>query len=788
MARERMGQFGEFFQEATGEWPYPYQEKLAGEPVRSRAIHVPTGAGKTAAAVLAWLWRWQVDEANTPRRLVYCLPMRVLVEQTRDKAREWVKKLGLGDEVGVHTLMGGEVEDGWELYPEKPAILVGTQDMLLSRALNRGYAMSRYKWPVHFGLLNNDCLWVCDEVQLMGSGLGTTTQLQAWREEMAGFGPRATWWMSATMDNSDLATVDFRSFVDALSTTDVDDDDRRDDRLAKRLNAAKRLARAPDSCQTIPGLAQFVMDNHAAGTQSVVILNRVGRARETYDELSRAGNETVDIRLLHSRFRCHERLGWPELLSGESPKNGRILVTTQVIEAGVDISSALLVTDLAPYTSLVQRFGRCNRAGELDEGRIFWVDRAREEAAPYEWEALEKSRSVMTGLNSARIGDLPSPSDGFEHGDIIRRRDLIDLFDTTRDLSGYDIDISRFIREGEERDVLLAWREVPDDEPDPKTALGRNELCAVPIGDLRQFLDKGVKGKKRREAWMWSSLDHEWQRVNKQNTDLLRPGMILVVDAKAGGYDTKRGWDLDSLATVPVVLGDGAGREEGMDDEPLTNQKYRQTITAHSREVGAQAKWIAARLENIGIGGFLDDLLFAALRHDIGKCHWVFQETMHRELTEDERTKGALLAKTEFSGRHSRPHFRHELASALALLQMGASDLAVYLAACHHGKVRLSIRAMPGEKKPDRPEAKFARGIHEGDVLPEVDLGDGVVIPSIVLDLEPMLLGMSEDGRRSWLDRMLGLRDSIGVFRLAYLESLIRAADARASAAPAQVL
>jgi hypothetical protein len=37
--------------------------------------------------------------------------------------------------------MGGEVEESWDLRPEHPAILIVTQDMLLSRALNRGYAM-----------------------------------------------------------------------------------------------------------------------------------------------------------------------------------------------------------------------------------------------------------------------------------------------------------------------------------------------------------------------------------------------------------------------------------------------------------------------------------------------------------------------------------------------------------------------------------------------------------------------------------------------------------------------
>jgi len=56
--------------------------------------------------------------------------------------------------------MGGEQTEDWDLQPESDAILVGTQDMLLSRLLNRGYGMSRYRWPMQFGLLGNDCLWV----------------------------------------------------------------------------------------------------------------------------------------------------------------------------------------------------------------------------------------------------------------------------------------------------------------------------------------------------------------------------------------------------------------------------------------------------------------------------------------------------------------------------------------------------------------------------------------------------------------------------------------------------
>jgi CRISPR-associated endonuclease/helicase Cas3 len=77
--------------------------------------------------------------------------------------------------------------------------------------------------------------------------------------------------------------------------------------------------------------------------------------------------------------------------------------------------------------------------------------------------------------------------------------------------------------------------------------------------------------------------------------------------------------------------------------------------------------------------------------------------------------------------------------------------------------------------------------VWDGDCLPAVKL-DGAPVPGVVMDLEGMLLGESVEGQRSWLDRMTRLRDGVGAFRLAYLESLIRAADERASADPREVL
>jgi len=83
--------FSDFFAKAfsDGRVPYDYQCRLAELPCESRLINIPTGLGKTAAVVLAWLYnRVYLKPEKWPRRLVYCLPMRTLVEQTRDEAEK----------------------------------------------------------------------------------------------------------------------------------------------------------------------------------------------------------------------------------------------------------------------------------------------------------------------------------------------------------------------------------------------------------------------------------------------------------------------------------------------------------------------------------------------------------------------------------------------------------------------------------------------------------------------------------------------------------------------------
>ncbi len=104
--------YSELFSKGSGlQEPYPYQTRLAVEPWPD-VLDVPTGMGKTYAVVLAWLYKRLNGDSETPRRLVYCLPMRVLVEQTRDvieRSLTHLEHAGLvkPGRLSVIVLMGG---------------------------------------------------------------------------------------------------------------------------------------------------------------------------------------------------------------------------------------------------------------------------------------------------------------------------------------------------------------------------------------------------------------------------------------------------------------------------------------------------------------------------------------------------------------------------------------------------------------------------------------------------------------------------------------------------------
>lgn len=807
--------FEEFFKTATGHAPYDYQRRLAGDPSQSRRcesqlINVPTGLGKTAAVVLAWLWNRLAPALHShpsapnpawPRRLVYCLPMRTLVEQTRDNVDSWLEKLAkdcpdnaelkwLAEHSPV-ILMGGEelerAKREWDLYPERPCILIGTQDMLLSRALNRGYGMSRYRWPMHFGLLNNDALWVLDETQLMGVGVETSAQLDGFRHKAVDsvVGACPTWWMSATLDAQRLATVDHPQPDKGWPAIRLEPADCRQPEVRARLHARKPLSPAPIKLTSETNkayacdLAGLVKEKHVPGTLTLVVVNAVARAREIFAALRKLGTGEDCLALIHSRFRAADRAAQQAKLMAEG---NRIVVATQAVEAGVDVSARLLVTELAPWSSLVQRFGRCNRRGEFaTEAEILWVDVPKDEkdelALPYDAAELEAAREVLKPLHNASpelLQSITVPSRRVVRP-VLRRKDLIEFFDTTPDLCGADTDIARFVRDGEDNDVRVFWREWEEEQPPPRfPAATRDELCAVALHQFRAFL----KHKSNPAAYVWDALAETWQRVWTAT-----PGKVYLLDVSAGGYSRDLGWTGNPKDKVEALSSQADPEERYAADEPTFINRWVE-LGEHTADVVAAAEVLTNALRLAP--DVREALHTAALWHDIGKLHFIFQEMLTKGTAIEDQ--GKLWAKSERTeGRPTRPGFRHELASALAWLQTRSTeqqDLVAFLVAAHHGKVRLSIRSLPTENQPPGEAGRpYARGVWDGDSLPAATL-NALALPGVKLDLRPMLLGDGPQGA-SWLARMIGLRDRRGPFPLAYLETLLRAADSRASAAEA---
>ncbi|MGW0435718.1 type I-G CRISPR-associated helicase/endonuclease Cas3g [Micromonospora sp. NPDC003197] len=793
-----MSSFDEFFAQATGNSPYAYQARLArdGLPV---VLQAPTGSGKTGI-ILAWLWRrlHGPDRAATPRRLIFALPQRTLVEQVAGQIDGWLKRLGLTDEVSLHVVMGGAGgrQRAWQLDMHRPAIVVGTVDSLVSKALNRGYGISRATYPIDFALVTNGAQWVIDEIQLAPESTTTLRQLAAF----TGLGGAAAWptaepfgltCMSATVSAELLATVDnpLPGDDEILRIEPAD----RVGELARRLTAERTIRRLPVEPGDYRALAQAVRDRHRAGTLTLVVVNTVAAARGVYAAL-RSGS--TPCTLLHSRFRGLDRQVVADKVLDPPGERGHIVVSTQVIEAGVDLDAAVLCTEAAPWPSVVQRAGRCNRAGRLADAELWWLPPAK--PAPYEdtdvqatvaeLTALEGSTRTGEGLIARSVPTLPAEVS------VIRRGDLLDLFDTAPDLNGADVDVSPYVRDAEEQDVQLTWAhwEPEDSSGRPPAFAKAPEMawrCRVPLGELRALA-------KRVAVWWFDQGDGVWTRV----TDgwPARSGEVLVVAPEAGGYDPETGYDPSNKRPVsncpPLPLGldprvnvdPASGRDAAFgQDDASTMQPGWLSLEQHSADVRTQ---VAALIDAID-PALSDELRQAAVlagnSHDCGKGHPTWQDALCVLAGEADRQRieaGRPWAKSgidrplKFAG---GINFRHEFASLLLLDgplrglldEAAVPDLVRYLVLAHHGSMRVQVRG------PDDTDAKTLLGFTQAEVV-AVPAMLGQPAGELTVDLDQFGLG----GERSWTRTALGLRDRYGPFVLAYLETLVRIADWRASA------
>ena len=647
----------------------------------------------------------------------------------------------------------------------------------------------------------------------MGVGLTTTAQLQGLRSKLKTFGPVHSLWMSATLDASPIDTVDHPEPPGGFSRLTLTDADRAHPPVERRLLAKKTFERAKTAFTAssekdfAKALASEIRAAHRPGQLTLVVLNRVARSQEVFRELEKSAKksgELAELALVHSRFRLNDRKRYEDQLFSETmPDAGRIVVATQAIEAGVDVSASTMFTELAPWPNLVQRFGRCNRGGEFPDARIAWIDvRPKDDkdklSLPYDVDELDNGRKRLKKLSDVGPASLEAVEAERPATVVhtLRRKDLLDLWDTTADLAGNDLDVSRFIRDSVDTDVQFYWREFVNDQltkPREFLAPQRQELCSVAIGSAKDFLKKG-KEKHTSPALAWNALNDDWQKVDP---DEVRPGMILLLKREVGGYDVSIGWtgdpkDLPTLIQTAPEVGEG---NEAIGDDPDTKGRKRWvTLIDHLNDVTDAVEALRSELADCDAAVPWQALSTAARWHDVGKAHPAFQNMLMHGRNDVDARLGTFWAKSEGSkkGRSSylvdgekRIGFRHELASALAWLQQHPdetdSNLVAFLIAAHHGKVRASIRSLSNEKPPRDEGRKFARGVWDGDELPALVLGDGETVPVMSLDLSLMELGEGASGP-SWLARVLALRDEFGPFRLTFLEALLRFADWHGSA------
>lgn len=372
--------FEDDFTVLTGNSPFPWQRALYERLVAGdvpKACDLPTGLGKTSVIVL-WLLAL-AKNPKLPRRLVYVVNRRTVVDQSTDEAvrlrraliapharrlREALDALAAVPAeypLAISTLRGEFADNAaWRRDPSRPAVIVGTVDMVGSRLLFGGYGCGFRSKPLHAGFLGQDALLVHDEAHLEPAFQCLLTAIADEQQRCHEPRPLKVLALSAT----GRTEPDF-----TLGAADLDNKV-----LVERLHAKKGLQiHHVEDRKDLPER----MAAKAAELEGkiVVFCSSVEHAEKCAQALRKLNKQGVATLTGTMRGAERERLIRTPVFARFLPRPGNdvklqegtvFLVSTSAGEVGVDISADHLVTDLPPFDALAQRLGRVNRYGEGD--------------------------------------------------------------------------------------------------------------------------------------------------------------------------------------------------------------------------------------------------------------------------------------------------------------------------------------------------------------------------------------------------------------------------------------
>ncbi|MGE3854472.1 MAG: type I-U CRISPR-associated helicase/endonuclease Cas3 [Planctomycetota bacterium] len=383
--------FADDFCAVAGYPPFPWQEALY-EAFASGdippACTLPTGLGKTNV-IAVWLIAL-AHKKPVPRRLVYVVNRRTVVDQTTNEAE---KLRGNAAEIGINNLaistLRGQFADNrkWSADPSRPAIICGTVDMIGSRLLFSGYGVGYKGKPLQAGFLGQDVQLVHEEAHLEPAFQHLLDAIHREQERCNEFRPFRVMQLTATTRGEAGAK--------ALS---LQPEDLKHQIVKQRVEAAKSLQLHParDDSKIADQISELALKHKDANVAVLVFVRTLEDVKKVCDRLTKKDGVPADqVGQLTGTMRGLERdrmanprdpegsrvfarfLRPPKPDASESerwkidPQPGTVfLVCTSAGEVGVDISADHLVCDLSTFDSMAQRFGRVNRYGDCRDTRV----------------------------------------------------------------------------------------------------------------------------------------------------------------------------------------------------------------------------------------------------------------------------------------------------------------------------------------------------------------------------------------------------------------------------------
>lgn len=142
------------------------------------------------------------------------------------------------------------------------------------------------------------------------------------------------------------------------------------------------------------------------------------------------------------------------------------------------------------------------------------------------------------------------------------------------------------------------------------------EGCPVRVTELRRFLESAEI-----RARLWDDDRGDWERVHSQQ---ITPGMVVMLPARAGGYDRSRGWTGDPKDRPQDVLPPGPGRAYA--DEHRSELGYWCGLVHHLADAEHHAEML---VESLALPDELSKaVVWGARWHDLGKAHRQWQDKL----------------------------------------------------------------------------------------------------------------------------------------------------------------